>query len=220
MNKITGIAASDGYAIARAFLLEQPDLTFEETKSDQPEVEVDRLNKALEESREEITKIREIAKERLSAEEAEVFNAHLQMLDDPEMISAYQQKINDEGLNAQAAVRQTADFFITIFKSMEDNPYMQERAADVKDVTDRLIAHLIGAKVPNLSLIDEDSVVVAYDLTPSDTAQLNHFVKGFVTNIGGRTSHSAIMARSLEVAAVVGTSEAVEKAGGWSNDYR
>lgn len=211
MNKITGIAASDGYAIARAFLLEQPDLTFEETKSDQPEVEVDRLNKALEESREEITKIREIAKGRLSAEEAEVFNAHLQMLDDPEMISAYQQKINDEGLNAQAAVRQTADFFITIFKSMEDNPYMQERAADVKDVTDRLIAHLIGAKVPNLSLIDEDSVVVAYDLTPSDTAQLNHFVKGFVTNIGGRTSHSAIMARSLEVAAVVGTSEAVEK---------
>lgn len=146
MNKITGIAASDGYAIARAFLLEQPDLTFEETKSDQPEVEVDRLNKALEESREEITKIREIAKGRLSAEEAEVFNAHLQMLDDPEMISAYQQKINDEGLNAQAAVRQTADFFITIFKSMEDNPYMQERAADVKDVTDRLIAHLIGAK--------------------------------------------------------------------------
>ena len=87
MNKITGIAASDGYAIARAFLLEQPDLTFEETKSDQPEVEVDRLNKALEESREEITKIREIAKERLSAEEAEVFNAHLQMLDDPETVS-------------------------------------------------------------------------------------------------------------------------------------
>ncbi|KAA9242747.1 MULTISPECIES: phosphoenolpyruvate--protein phosphotransferase [Aerococcus] len=210
MEKLKGIGASDGYAIAKAFLLEQPDLSFEEGKVEDADAEIDRLTKAIDDSRIEIAKIKVIAQERLSEEEAGVFDAHLQMLDDPEMIATYQQKIKDENLDAQTAVRQTADGFIAIFKAMEDNPYMQERAADIKDVTDRLIAHLIGAKIPNLSLIDEDAIVIAPDLTPSDTAQLNKYVKGFVTDIGGRTSHSAIMARSLEVAAVVGTTSASE----------
>ena len=120
----------------------------------------------------------------MSEEEAQVFDAHLMVLEDPELQQAYTQKIEDETLNAQSAVRQTADFYIEIFKGMEDNPYMQERAADIKDVTDRLVAHLLGVKIPDLSTIDEEVVVVAYDLTPSDTAQLNRqFVKGFATDI-------------------------------------
>ena len=98
--------------------------------------------------------------------------------------------------------------FITIFEGMEDNPYMQERAADIRDVAKRVLAHLLGAKLPNPATIDEESIVIAHDLTPSDTAQLNkQFVKAFVTNIGGRTSHSAIMARTLEIAAVLGTND-------------
>src|SRR5699024_11119222 len=87
-------------------------------------------------------------------------------------------------------------------------PYMQERAADIKDVTKRVLSHLLGVRLPNPSMIDEEVIVIAHDLTPSDTAQLNRkFVKAFVTDIGGRTSHSAIMARSLEIPAIVGTKE-------------
>ncbi|MDO4680165.1 MAG: phosphoenolpyruvate--protein phosphotransferase [Aerococcus sp.] len=208
MQALKGIGASDGIAIAKAFLLEQPDLSVEITKSGEGSEEISRLHEAIEQSRDEIQKIKAIASERLSEEEAEVFEAHLTMLGDPELIASYESAINDEGLNAQSAVKKSADMFIQMFQAMEDNPYMQERAADVKDVTDRVIAHLIGAKIPNLGLINEESVVIANDLTPSDTAQLNDYVKGFVTDVGGRTSHSAIMARSLEVAAVVGTGDA------------
>jgi phosphotransferase system enzyme I (PtsI) len=206
MTKLTGIAASDGIAIAKAFLVEEPDLSFEISKSNDSQQEKERLAKAIADSKVEIEKIKAVAAKSLSEEEAQVFDAHLMVLEDPELQQAYNQKIDDETLNAESAVRQTADFYIEIFKGMEDNPYMQERAADIKDVTDRLVAHLLGVKIPDLSTIDEEVVVVAYDLTPSDTAQLNRqFVKGFATDIGGRTSHSAIMSRSLEIAAVVGT---------------
>ena len=85
-----------------------------------------------------------------------------------------------------------------------DNDYFRERAADVKDVTFRLKCNLLGLTIPDLTAIDEDSIIVAHDLTPSDTAQLNEYVKGFATEIGGKTSHSAIMANSLEIPAVVG----------------
>ncbi len=206
MTKLTGIVASDGIAIAKAFLVEEPDLSFEISKSNDSQQEKERLAKAIADSKVEIEKIKAVAAKSLSEEEAQVFDAHLMVLEDPELQQAYTQKIDDETLNAESAVRQTADFYIEIFKGMEDNPYMQERAADIKDVTDRLVAHLLGVKIPDLSTIDEEVVVVAYDLTPSDTAQLNRqFVKGFATDIGGRTSHSAIMSRSLEIAAVVGT---------------
>lgn len=208
MQTVKGIGASDGIAIAKAFLLEQPDLSVEITQSGEAKAEIGRLHDAIEQSRGEIQKIKAIASERLSEEEAEVFEAHLTMLGDPELLASYESAIKDDGLNAQSAVKKSADMFIQMFKAMEDNPYMQERAADIKDVTDRVIAHLIGAKIPNLGLIAEDSVVIANDLTPSDTAQLNDYVKGFVTDVGGRTSHSAIMARSLEIAAVVGTGSA------------
>ena len=98
--------------------------------------------------------------------------------------------------------------FITMFESM-DNEYMRESAADIRDVTKRVLAHLLGVQIPNPSMVTEEVIVVAEDLTPSDTAQLNRqFVKGFTTDIGGRTSHSAIMARSMEIPAVVGTKEA------------
>ena len=108
-------------------------------------------------------------------------------------------------MNAPQALNEVTSQFITIFESM-DNEYMKERAADIRDVSKRLLAHILGVELPNPSIIDESVVIVGNDLTPSDTAQLNKdFVQGFVTNIGGRTSHSAIMSRSLEIPAVVGT---------------
>ena len=150
MTKLTGIAASDGIAIAKAFLVEEPDLSFEIAKSNDSQQEKERLAKAIADSKVEIEKIKAVAAKSLSEEEAQVFDAHLMVLEDPELQQAYTQKIEDETLNAQSAVRQTADFYIEIFKGMEDNPYMQERAADIKDVTDRLVAHLLGVKIPDL----------------------------------------------------------------------
>lgn len=121
------------------------------------------------------------------------------------MIQPIEDKIANEKVSAPEALDEVTSQFITIFESM-DNEYMRERAADIRDVSKRVLAHLLGVELPNPSMIDESVIIVGNDLTPSDTAQLNkEFVQGFVTNIGGRTSHSAIMSRSLEIAAVVGT---------------
>lgn len=213
MNKLNGIAASDGIAISKAFLLVEPDLSFELGKNSDPEAEVTRLEDAISVSSTEIEQIKAKAAESLSEEEAAVFDAHLSILLDPEMKNAFVDKIKEQSYDAQSAVRETADMFITMFKNMEDNPYMQERAADIKDVTDRVIAHLLGVQMPDLSTVDEEVVVLGYDLTPSDTAQLDkRYVKGFATDIGGRTSHSAIMSRSLEIPAVVGTKDVSKSA--------
>ena len=205
-KKITGIAASDGYAHAKVYRLIEPDLTVNKIEVEDPAVEIERLNDAVEKSKVEIGRIRAVAAESLGEEEAQVFDAHIMILEDPEMTGQVEEVIKAEKLNAEAAFEQVTDMFISMFESMEDNPYMQERAADIRDVRKRVIATLLGVTLPNPSTIDEEVVVVAYDLTPSDTAQLNKkFVKAFVTNIGGRTSHSAIMARSLEIPAIVGT---------------
>ena len=205
MSIISGIAASNGIAIAKAYILATPDLNFEKRKVENPDSEIERLNHALETSKQEIEKIKENARKSLGDEHAEIFSAHLLVLSDPEMIYPIQEKIKSERVNAEAALSETANLFIDMFKAM-DNEYMRERAADIRDVTKRVMAHLLEITFPDLALIDEEVVVIAEDLTPSDTAQLNkRFVKGFTTNIGGRTSHSAIMARSLEIPAVVGT---------------
>ena len=205
-KKITGIAASDGYAHAKVYRLIEPDLTVEKVQVEDPAVEIERLNEAIEKSNAEIERIRAIAAQSLGEEEAQVFDAHAMILSDPEMTGQVEEAINANKINAEAAYEEVTDTFITMFESMEDNPYMQERAADIRDVRKRVIATLLGVSLPNPSTIDEEVVIVAHDLTPSDTAQLNkQYVKAFVTNIGGRTSHSAIMARSLEIPAIVGT---------------
>src|SRR5690606_17279073 len=154
--------------------------------------------------------IREYTLEQLGADKAAIFDAHLLVLSDPELINPIEEKISNDKVNAEHALRETADMFITIFEQME-NDYMKERAVDIKDVTKRVMAHLLNVQIPNPSTIAEEVIIIANDLTPSDTAQLNRqFVKGFVTDIGGRTSHSAIMARTLEIPAVVGTKNITE----------
>ena len=203
---LKGIAASDGIAVAPAYLLVEPDLSFAKKTVDSVEDEVARYKKAIADSTAEVEKIRDTAKKSLGEEEAQVFEAHLMILNDPEFTGAIENEIKSQKINAEAALDETAQKFISIFESMTDNPYMQERAADVRDVSKRIMAHLLGKELPNPASIDHEVVVVAHDLTPSDTAQLNKkYVKGFVTDIGGRTAHSAIMARSLELPAVVGT---------------
>ncbi|GAA0307899.1 phosphotransferase system enzyme I (PtsI) [Gracilibacillus halotolerans] len=205
MKQLSGIAASNGIAIAKAFKLAVPDLSFEQRKIENPSDEISRLHDAINTSKTELEKIKEHARKTLGDEHAEIFSAHLLVLSDPELINPMTDKIESEKVNAEVALDAVAQTFIQMFESM-DNEYMRERAADIKDVTKRIMAHLLNVTFPNPALIDEEVIVIADDLTPSDTAQLNkQFVKGFTTNIGGRTSHSAIMARSLEIPAVVGT---------------
>ncbi|EOB8227146.1 phosphoenolpyruvate--protein phosphotransferase [Staphylococcus aureus] len=203
---IKGIAASDGVAIAKAYLLVEPDLTFDKNeKVTDVEGEVAKFNNAIEASKVELTKIRNNAEVQLGADKAAIFDAHLLVLDDPELIQPIQDKIKNENANAASALTEVTTQFVTIFESM-DNEYMKERAADIRDVSKRVLSHILGVELPNPSMIDESVVIVGNDLTPSDTAQLNkEFVQGFATNIGGRTSHSAIMSRSLEIPAIVGT---------------
>ncbi|MDY7043959.1 MAG: phosphoenolpyruvate--protein phosphotransferase [Bacillota bacterium] len=207
MSNVQGIAASSGIAIAKVYQLASPDLSFEKVSIDNPDVEIERLDKALEISKQELEKIKAHTKENIGDEHAEIFSAHLLVLSDPELINPIKDKIKAENVIAETALEETANMFIDMFKNM-DNAYMRERAADIHDVTKRVMAHLLGVTFPDPALINEEVIVIANDLTPSDTAQLNRdFVKGFATDIGGRTSHSAIMARSLEIPAVVGTKE-------------
>ena len=203
-NILNGIAASMGIAIGKAYRLVEPDLSFEKTSISDSDAEINRLHHAIDASKADLSKIREQAANELGEDKAAIFDAHLLVLGDPELINAIEEKVKTEQMNTEAALQETAEMFIAMFESM-DNEYMRERAADIKDVTKRVLAHLLGVEIPNPGLISEEVIIVADDLTPSDTAQLNkQFVKGFTTNIGGRTSHSAIMARSMEIPAVVG----------------
>lgn len=212
VEMLKGIAASDGVAVAKAYLLVQPDLTFSKATVEDTAAEEARLDAALAKSTEELQQIREKAAQSLGEAEAQVFDAHLMVLSDPEMVGQIKQNIKDNSVNAESALKEVTDMYIGMFEAMEDNAYMQERAADIRDVAKRILAHLLGVTLPNPSMINEEVVVVAHDLTPSDTAQLDrNSVKAFVTDIGGRTSHSAIMARSLEIPAIVGTKEITAK---------
>ncbi|MEJ7489028.1 phosphoenolpyruvate--protein phosphotransferase [Staphylococcus pettenkoferi] len=210
-QRMNGIAASDGVAIARAYLLVEPDLSFERDKVADVDAEINKFRNAIDTSKVELTKIRNNAEDNIGPDKAAIFDAHLLILDDPEIIKPVEEKISNEQVNAPTALTEVTSQFVTIFESM-DNEYMKERAADVRDVSKRVLAHILGVTLPNPSMIDENVVIIGNDLTPSDTAQLNkEFVQGFVTNIGGRTSHSAIMSRSLEIASVVGTKSITEE---------
>lgn len=208
MTQLTGIAASDGIAIAKAYRFVQPDLTFAKTTVPDIEAEQQRLTAALAKAEQELAVIQQQTLKKFSAEEAAIFEAHLLVVNDPELIGPINQKIADEAVNAEYALHEVSSMFVALFEGMDDE-YMSARASDIKDVTNRILAHLLGVHIPNPSNINEQVIIVANDLTPSETAQLDrNYVLGFITDIGGRTSHSAIMARSLEIPAVVGAGTA------------
>ena len=210
-SMLKGIAASSGVAVAKAYLLVQPDLSFETVTVENIENEEARLDAALAAAQSELQIIKDKAVDSLGEEAAAVFDAHMMVLADPDMTAQIKATIESKKVNAEASLKEITDMFIAIFEGMEDNAYMQERAADIKDVTKRVMANLLGVKLPSPALINEEVIIVAEDLTPSDTAQLDKkYVKAFVTNIGGRTSHSAIMARTLEIPAVLGTNNITE----------
>lgn len=208
---LKGIAASDGVAISKAYLLVEPDLSFSSENISDVDGEVEKFKAAVNQSKVELTQIRNNAEKQLGADKAAIFDAHLLVLEDPELLNPIEENIRNNKVNAPTALQEVSTNFITIFENM-DNEYMKERAADIRDVSKRILAHILGVELPNPSMINESVIIVGEDLTPSDTAQLNkEFVKGFATNIGGRTSHSAIMSRSLEIPAVVGTKDITDR---------
>ncbi|ADL53356.1 phosphoenolpyruvate--protein phosphotransferase [Clostridium cellulovorans] len=207
----TGIAASKGYAIGNVFVKEEKEIKIVEQHIEDVEAEVARLNDATSLARTQLEKIKDKAEKEVGADKAAVFESHIMMLDDPEFTGAIENTIRDKQINAEKALTEVLDMFIAIFDSMDDE-YMRERVADVKDVGTRILKNLAGI-VEDLSEVENNTVIVAHDLTPSDTAQLDKSkVIAFVTNIGGRTSHSAIMARTLEIPAVVGLNDIVQTA--------
>ncbi|MFO7151853.1 MAG: phosphoenolpyruvate--protein phosphotransferase [Bacillota bacterium] len=201
-----GIAASPGIEIGKAFVLKEVEI--EINTANISEEKIDREIKCLEEgiakSREQLAKIREKAELELGKDKAKIFDAHMMVLDDPMFIDEIKDKIRSERITAENAINQVAKKYIEMFNNMEDE-YLKERAADIKDVSVRLIKNVLGIPIHSLADLDEEVIVIAKDLTPSDTAQMDKTkVKAFATDMGGRTSHTAIMARSLEIPAVVG----------------
>lgn len=205
---VKGIAASDGIGIAPAYLLVDPDLSYDKVKVDDTAAEYARVEKAFQDSIEELTQIKENAKDRLGEEELGVFDAHIAILSDPEMLGQIKDDIENNHTGAEEAVDKVTTAFANMLAAMTDNAYMQERAADVKDVAKRAMSHLLGKQLPNIAGINSPVVIVAHEITPSDTSQMDaKFVKGIVTDLGGRTSHAAIMSRTLRIPAIVGSNE-------------
>ncbi|PZE19332.1 phosphoenolpyruvate--protein phosphotransferase [Paenibacillus xerothermodurans] len=203
-NTFTGVAASPGIAIARAFRFANVEYTPERQIIADAEAETARFRSAIETAKNEIEEIRQLTEQRLGAQKAEIFEAHLFLLEDPDLVDAVVDKISDEKVNAEYALREVTAAVVEMLLEL-DNEMVRERAADVKDVSGRVMSHLTGKPYATLSGISEETIIFAEDLTPSDTAQLDlNYIRGFVTEIGSRTSHSAIMARSLEIPAIVG----------------
>jgi phosphotransferase system enzyme I (PtsI) len=203
--QLKGIGASPGLAIAEAFLLKAEDTYVPmESMVERPEAEAERFAAAVEQARQDLEQIRQSTKERLGADKAEIFEGHLMMLEDPDLIDVIIANIRDNAVNAEYALHEAAQYFIVMLEQMDDE-LLRERAVDVKDVCSRIMRHLRGVASSDLSAMPDECVVFAQDLTPSDTVLLDlHKVKGFVTEIGSRTSHSAIMARTLDLPAIVG----------------
>jgi len=207
--QMKGIAASPGYAIARAVVLKKEAYIPERRVEMHSSKEQERLRVAVSLAKEELETIRQSTLERLGKSKAEIFEGHLMLLEDPELIDVIIENIEQQQIDAEYALYEVSQMFIDTFLSM-DNELLQARAVDISDVATRIMNHLRGVVHTDLASITEECVIIARDLTPSETACLNlKVVKGIINEIGSRTSHSAIMSRSIEIPAIVGAGEGV-----------
>lgn len=205
---LVGKSASQGVAIGKALVLKPQEIKIETGTITQVEEELKRFKEALTVSAEEIRALHARVLETLGNDKAQIFEAHQMILEDPELTDSIEGMIRNDKVKATKAVNDVAQNFISMFEAMGQE-YMRERALDVRDVTQRILRNLLGIKVQDLSTLDHPVILVANDITPSQMASVNlKFVQGIITEIGGKTSHTAIMARTLELPAVVGLKEA------------
>lgn len=199
-----GISVSSGIAIAKALVLKKSECEITRKIVSNSYIEKERVENAVIKAKQDIKIIIANTEKKLGEEDVQIFEAHLLMLEDPEFIGVIMSKILDENINAEYAVKVTSEDLITIFEDLDDS-YMRERAADIRDVSKRLINILMEIKTTSIGDIQDKCILITHDLTPSDTVQIDKDkVLGFVTEVGGAASHSAIIARSMGIPAVVG----------------
>ena len=206
MRRLTGIGASEGVSIGKVLLFIEEEMIIPEVKTvdSTVESELTKLDEGLKKSKTQLIAIREKVKEKMGEDKAAIFDGHIMLLEDEDLIMEVQDKIKGEGLPAAKALSDGIEEYCAMISALED-PYLRERAADLQDIGKRWLKNILGIKIKDLSNLEPNTVVVTYDLTPSDTAQLDlENCVGFITEVGGKTAHSAIMARSLELPAVVG----------------
>ena len=204
---ITGIPASPGIVFGKALVLKEEKIVLDTQKisEDQIEGEVARFYAGREAAVEQLNSIHQRALKSLGEEKAAIFEGHLMILEDEELEEEIIDYLRSQKVNASVAASKIIDQQVEMLSEIDDE-YLKERAGDIRDIGNRLIKNILGMHIVDLGDITEESILVAYDLTPSETAQLNlEKVLGFITDIGGRTSHTSIMARSLELPAIVGT---------------
>ena len=202
-----GIPASPGYAIGRALIRGSYQSKIIQKKISNVISEKERLYKAIRKTRQQLTEIRDMVSEDLGEGNAAVFESHLVLLEDPEFIGAVESNIESNIVNAEKAMQEVMEMYISIFDSMQDE-YMKGRSADIKDVGTRILSNLLGMSIGGLETSEKDTIVVAHEMTPSETAQLSRAsVIAFVTDMGAKTSHSSIMARSMEIPSVTGLND-------------
>ena len=206
---ITGIPASPGIVFGKALVLKEEKIVLDTQKisEDQVEAEVARFYAGREAAVEQLNSIHQRALKSLGEEKAAIFEGHLMILEDEELEEEIIDYLHSNKVNASVAASKIIDQQVEMLSEIDDE-YLKERAGDIRDIGNRLIKNILGMYIVDLGDITEESILVAYDLTPSETAQLNlEKVLGFITDIGGRTSHTSIMARSLELPAIVGTND-------------
>ncbi|HGN1705650.1 TPA: phosphoenolpyruvate-protein phosphotransferase PtsI [Providencia rettgeri] len=210
---ISGILVSPGFAFGQALILKEDPIVVSTKKiaDDQVDKEIARFIEGRNKSAEQLNLIKEKAEKNLGAEKAEIFEGHIMLLEDEELEQEIVSLIKGDKKTADAATYSVIEDQAQALESLDDE-YLKERAADVRDIGKRLLKNILNIPIVDLSAIDKEVILVAADLTPSETAQLNlDKVLGFITDLGGRTSHTSIMARSLELPAIVGTSDATSK---------
>jgi phosphotransferase system enzyme I (PtsI) len=204
---LTGIAASQGIAIGSAFVYRPEPLTIERRLTQTPVAEVERLLQAIEAVQAVLVALQEHTQETIGHEEAQIFEAHRMFLTDPVFADEIKQIIHEEHINAEAAVERVSNALIAEFEALDDD-YFRQRKGDIKDVAQRLLRQLLGLEETTLSALTQPAIIIAHDLTPSDTASLNRkMALGLCTEIGSGTSHTAILSRSLDIPAVVGVGQ-------------
>ncbi|OBW92196.1 phosphoenolpyruvate-protein phosphotransferase [Gallibacterium genomosp. 3] len=210
---ISGILASPGIVFGKALVLKEEPIVLDKRKISEDEVEgeIARFYKGREAASAQLTAIKEKARQTLGEEKEAIFEGHLMILEDEELEEEIIAYLKEHHVTADVAASVVIDQQVAMLSDIDDE-YLKERAGDIRDIGNRLLKNILGMHIIDLGEIAEESILVAYDLTPSETAQLNlDKVLGFITDIGGRTSHTSIMARSLELPAIVGTNNVTAK---------
>lgn len=199
-----GLGVSQGIGIGKAFVIKKRELNVEITHINDVDAEIKRLNTAINLSKDQINNIYFKTLKEIGEKEAQIFKSHEMMLEDEAFINEIKEKIKSEKVSAEYAIKEIANVYIEMFDNIKDD-YLRERADDVKDIIGRVLQNLLGVQTTDFSKMKENSIIVAKDLTPSDTAQLDrNKVLAMITEMGGKTSHAAIMARIMGIPTVVG----------------